>query len=137
MVAICKSDRHLPSLSPNINTMGDRSSASSLSHPSYASDEQESAYLARARALHWIRFGIALIILGVATAVVGCEGVPLHHYKHTVSFEKLWLPLWPLNLDVRQTNALLACGVVIMFQVLIYIVVALIPSVCHHHFYLC
>lgn len=113
--------------------MGDRSSVSSLSHPSYASDEQESAYLARARALHWIRFSIALIILGAATAVVGCEGAPLHHYKDTVSFEKLWLPLWPLNLDVRQTNALLACGVVIMFQALIYIVVALIPSVCHHH----
>ncbi|KAL1967451.1 hypothetical protein VTN77DRAFT_3236 [Rasamsonia byssochlamydoides] len=108
--------------------MGSRSSFSSLSHPSYASDEQEAVYLARARALDWIRFSIAVIILGAAAAVVGCEGYPLNYYKHTVSFEKLWLPLWPLNLDVRQTNALLACGVVIMFQALIYIVAAIVPS---------
>lgn len=111
--------------------MGSRSSFSG-SHPSYASDEQESLYLARTSLLHWIRLGIALIILGAATAVVGCEGAPLHYYKHTVSFEKLWLPLWPLNLDMRQTNALLACGAVIMCQALIYVIVALIPSVCNH-----
>jgi hypothetical protein len=111
--------------------MASRSSFSG-SHPSYASNEQESVYLSRMRVLHWVRFGIALIILGAAAAVVGCEGAPLHYYKHTASFEKLWLPLWPLNLDVRQTNALLACGAVIMFQALIYIVVALIPSVCNY-----
>jgi hypothetical protein len=66
--------------------------------------------------------------LGIATAVVGCEGAPLYHYNQTVSFERLWLILWPLNLDVRQTNALLACGSVIAFQALIYIIVALLPS---------
>jgi hypothetical protein len=112
--------------------MASRSSFSdSISRPSYASDELESSYLSRARTLHWVRLGIALIILGTAAAVVGCESAPLHLYNETISFQNLWLPLWPLNLDMRQTNALLACGAVIMFQALAYIVIALVPSVCH------
>lgn len=110
--------------------MASRSSFSeSISHPSYASDEQESTYLSKVRTLQWVRFGIALVTLGTAAAVVGCESAPLHRYNETVSFQNLWLPLWPLNLDLRQTNALLACGAVIMFQALIYIIVALVPSV--------
>ncbi|KAN0070209.1 hypothetical protein V8E54_011790 [Elaphomyces granulatus] len=108
--------------------MAPRSSSPSSSNPSYASDEQESTYLTRTRILHQIRLGIAVLILAVATAVVGCEGAPLYHYNQTASFERLWLTLWPLNLDVRQTNALLACGSVIAFQALVYIIVALLPS---------
>lgn len=110
-------------------TMAPRSSSPSSSNPSYASDEQESTYLTRTRILHQIRLGIAILILAVATAVVGCEGAPLYHYNQTASFERLWLTLWPLNLDVRQTNAILACGSVIAFQALVYIIVALLPSV--------
>jgi hypothetical protein len=114
--------------------MASRSSfTESISPPSYASDEQEFTYLSKTRALHWARFGIASVILGTAAAVVGCESAPLHRYNETVSFQNLWLPLWPLNLDLRQTNALLACGAVIMFQALVYIIFALIPSVCHMH----
>ncbi|GAD91653.1 conserved hypothetical protein [Paecilomyces variotii No. 5] len=78
--------------------------------------------------LNQIRLGVAFLILAIAIAIVGCEAVPLHHYKETSSFEKYWLVLWPLNLDLRQTNALLACGAVIAFQALIYIIVAVLPS---------
>jgi len=108
--------------------MDPRNSFSQFSRPSYASDEQESAYLSRARGLNRIRVGIATIILVAAVATVGVEGAPLSRYNKTVSFENSWLPLWPLNLDVRQTNAILACAALITFQTLIYIIVALIPS---------
>lgn len=108
--------------------MSSGSSISGSFHPSLASDEEESVYLSRARLLNWIRLGLALVILGAAAAIVGCEAVPLNHYKSTSSFEKFWLFLWPLNFDLRPTNALLACGVLIMFQALVYIVVTLLPS---------
>jgi hypothetical protein len=113
--------------------MGDHSSLSNSARPSCASDEQESAYLSRTRILHWVRLGLALIITGASATVVGCESAPLHHYKQTVSFERFWLPLWPLNLDLRQTNALLVCGSVITFQTLIYMIVAILPSVRYHN----
>lgn len=93
------------------------------------SSDQESAYLSRAKVVNRIRLGVAFLIFAAAVAIVGCEAVPLHHYKETSSFEKYWLVLWPLNLDLRQTNALLACGAVIAFQALIYIIAAILPSV--------
>ncbi|KAJ9287419.1 hypothetical protein DTO021C3_5110 [Paecilomyces variotii] len=92
------------------------------------SSDQESAYLSRAKVVNRIRLGVAFLIFAAAVAIVGCEAVPLHHYKETSSFEKYWLVLWPLNLDLRQTNALLACGAVIAFQALIYIIAAILPS---------
>ncbi|EED22315.1 conserved hypothetical protein [Talaromyces stipitatus ATCC 10500] len=93
-----------------------------------AADDQEVAYLSRARILHRIRIGITLLLLGASAGVVGTEGAPLHYYNETKAYSSAWLPLWPLNLDVRQTNALLACGVVILFQSIVYIIVAAFPS---------
>lgn len=94
-----------------------------------AADEQESTYLSRARMLHRTRIGIALLLLGASAGVVGAESAPLHYYNETKGYSSLFLPLWPLNLDVRQTNALLACGAVILFQAIVYIGVAAFPSV--------
>jgi len=108
--------------------MDARSSFSISSHPSCASDEQESAYLSRARTLNRVRLAIAGIILASAVTIIGLEGAPLSFYHNTSSFSNIGLPLWPLNLDVRQTNAILACGAVITFQTLIYIIVVFIPS---------
>lgn len=109
--------------------MDPRNSFSQFSRPSYASDDQESTYLSRARVLNRVRLGIATVILATAVAIVGVEGAPLSRYNKTASFENAWLPLWPLNLDVRQTNAILACGALIAFQTLIFLIIALIPSV--------
>jgi hypothetical protein len=94
-----------------------------------AADEQEGIYLSRARMLHRTRIGIALMLLGASAGVVGAESAPLHYYNETKAYSSMFLPLWPLNLDVRQTNALLACGAVILFQAIVYIVVAAFPSV--------
>lgn len=100
-----------------------------ISHPSNASDEQEGSYLARARILHWVRAGLAVTILGVAAGVVGVEGQSLYFYNKTVPYSRVGLPLWPLNLDLRDTNALLSCGVLISFQAIVYTIAALLPSV--------
>ncbi|KAH8699143.1 hypothetical protein BGW36DRAFT_449306 [Talaromyces proteolyticus] len=96
--------------------------------PSHASDEQESVYLSKTRTLHWVRLGIAATILIAAAAVIGCESAPLHRYHETAKYSTVWLPLWPLNLDIRQTNALVACGAIIAFQAIIYIVASVLPS---------
>ncbi|KAE8555133.1 hypothetical protein EYB25_003681 [Talaromyces marneffei] len=93
-----------------------------------AADDQEATYLSRARLLHQTRIGIALMLLGASAGVVGAEGAPLHYYNETKGYSSMFLPLWPLNLDVRQTNALLACGAVILFQAIVYIGVAVFPS---------
>lgn len=94
-----------------------------------AADEQEATYLSRARLLHRTRIGIALMLLAASAGVVGTESAPLHYYNETKAYSSMFLPLWPLNLDVRQTNALLACGAVILFQAILYIGVAAFPSV--------
>lgn len=94
-----------------------------------AADDQEATYLSRARLLHRTRIGIAAMLLGASAGVVGTESAPLHYYNDTKSYSSMFLPLWPLNLDVRQTNALLACGAVILFQAIVYIGVAAFPSV--------
>lgn len=93
-----------------------------------AADEQEASYLSRARLLHRTRIGIALLLLGVSACVVGTEGAPLHYYNETKAYSSMFLALWPLNLDVRQTNALLACGAIILLQALLYIGIAAFPS---------
>lgn len=96
---------------------------------SCASNEEESAFLKRARLLRWIRLGLSAVIFSVSVSIIGCEAVPLLHYRRTSAFERFWLFLWPLNFDLRPTIALLACGCVIAFQTVLYIVTTLLPSV--------
>lgn len=100
-----------------------------------AADEQEATYLARARTLHRVRIGIAVLLLAASAGVVGTESAPLHYYNETKAYANVWLPLWPLNLDVRQTNALLGCGAVILFQAIVYLAIAAFPSVCFFFFH--
>ncbi|KAL4873806.1 hypothetical protein BDV12DRAFT_192248 [Aspergillus spectabilis] len=106
-------------------------SAASLAgsyHASCASDEDESSFLKRIRFLHWIRLGLSFLALGISVSIIACESVPYRHYRDTSSFENVGLFLWPLNFDLRPTIAILACGCVIAFLSLIFIVVALLPS---------
>lgn len=92
-------------------------------------DEQESRYLARSRILHRVRLGIAGTIFATAIATFACEATTMHHYNDTEWYNLVWLPLWPLNLDTRGTSGLIAGGVLISMQSLIYIIMALLPSV--------
>ena len=103
---------------------------SGSSSPSYASDEQESKYLARSRSLHWVKLGLGLVILAAGTTVVGCQAHGLHYYNDTKGYEKWWLALWPENFDLRPTQALLSGGIVIMISTLAFLIVAAFPSVC-------
>lgn len=83
----------------------------------------------RIRTLCCLRLSIALISLAIALAVIGCEAEPLRHYKRTSEYARIWLYLWPLNLDLRPTIALLSCGCVVALLDLGYAIVALMPSV--------
>ncbi|KAL2824957.1 hypothetical protein BDW59DRAFT_81424 [Aspergillus cavernicola] len=97
-------------------------------HASCASDQEESNFLKRIRFLHWVRLGLAFLALGISVSIIACEGVPYRHYQNTSSYENVGLYLWPLNLDLRPTIAILACGCVIAFLSVFFIVVALLPS---------
>lgn len=99
------------------------------SNASTAGSMDESKFLKRNRALHLTRLGLSALITTGAIAVIACEAQPLHHYKTTAQWESAGLALWPLNLDVRPTIAGLACGCVIAALSLVYMVVALLPSV--------
>lgn len=99
-------------------------------HVSCASDEQESTFLKRARLLRWAQIALGIINFALAVSAIGCEAVPLHHYRRTSAFEHISLYLWPMNLDIRPTIALLACGSVIALLALFHVIVALLPSVC-------
>jgi len=98
-------------------------------HASCASNEEESSFLKRIRLLHWVRLGLSFLALGISISIIACEAVPYRHYRHTSSFESVGLYLWPLNFDLRPTIAILACGCVTAFLSLVFIVVALLPSV--------
>ncbi|KAL4994578.1 hypothetical protein BDV10DRAFT_176686 [Aspergillus recurvatus] len=97
-------------------------------HASCASNEEESSFLKRIRLLHWVRLGLSSLALAISIAIIACEAVPYRHYRKTSSFENIGLYLWPLNLDIRPTIAILACGCVVAFLGLLFIVVALLPS---------
>ncbi len=92
----------------------------------------ESNFLKHNRSLHLARLGLSLLIITGAVAVVACEAVPLQHYQTTSQWATAGLALWPLNLDMRPTIAGLACGCVIAVLNLVYVVVALLPSVSMH-----
>ncbi|KAF9885532.1 hypothetical protein FE257_012860 [Aspergillus nanangensis] len=107
---------------------GSLNSGSYHASASCASDDQESSFLTKARLLRWAQLGIAILVFTMSVSAIACEAVPLHHYRQTTAFEQAWLYLWPLNLDVRPTVALLACGCIITLQALLFIISALLPS---------
>ncbi|PWY89972.1 hypothetical protein BO70DRAFT_377186 [Aspergillus heteromorphus CBS 117.55] len=99
-----------------------------ISHIPSASDTDETKFLTRTRTLRHTRLCLAILTVSIAIPTIACEAIAYHHYRQTASYSRVWLYLWPLNLDLRPTIAVLACGSVIALQNLIYVVVALIPS---------
>ncbi|PWY95323.1 hypothetical protein BO94DRAFT_225068 [Aspergillus sclerotioniger CBS 115572] len=96
--------------------------------PPITSIEAESKFLTRTHHLRHTRLALAILTFLVSIPTIACEAVVLHHYRQTAPYTRIWLYLWPLNLDLRPTIALLACGCVIAFQNLLYIITALLPS---------
>ncbi|EDN05597.1 hypothetical protein I7I51_05963 [Histoplasma capsulatum] len=93
-----------------------------------ASDEDESAYLRRAKIFHWVRVSISGIIFAISLAVIGCEVRSLRFYQQTNPFENWGLVLWPEKLDLRPTTALIACGSIIALLTLAYLIFSFLPS---------
>ncbi|GKZ26116.1 hypothetical protein AbraIFM66951_006426 [Aspergillus brasiliensis] len=95
---------------------------------STASIEEESKFLTRTQQLRHTRLALAILTFLTSIPTIACEAIALHHYRQTSPYARVWLNLWPLNLDLRPTIALIACGCVIAFQNLLYIVTAVVPS---------
>ncbi|RAL05477.1 uncharacterized protein BO80DRAFT_478486 [Aspergillus ibericus CBS 121593] len=93
-----------------------------------ASIEAESKFLARSHHLRHTRLLLATLTFLTSIPTIVCEAIALHHYRQTSPYTRIWLYLWPINLDLRPTIALLACGCVIAFQNLLYVVTAVLPS---------
>ncbi|EXJ66267.1 uncharacterized protein A1O5_10419 [Cladophialophora psammophila CBS 110553] len=102
---------------------------SSLHTRNSATSAQESAYLRQANWLQSVRCVLAGLTIATATAAVGCEGHVLHSYNRTHMGADWHLPpLWPTNVDVRPTLAILISATIITILYLIYLVVSLIPT---------
>ncbi|KIY02473.1 uncharacterized protein Z520_02612 [Fonsecaea multimorphosa CBS 102226] len=102
---------------------------SSLHSRNSATSAQESAYLRRAKWLRWTRAVLAILSTATATAAVGCEGHVLHRYNSTHMGSKWHLPpLWPTDVDVRPTLAILISATLILLLSLSYLIVSLIPT---------
>lgn len=103
---------------------------SSLHSRNSASSVQESAYLAKAQVLQWSRLGLAVLVAASATAALGCAGHVLDRYNETGLGEDYHLPqLWPVNVDVRPTLAVLIPAAMVVAVNVAYVVFSLIPTV--------
>lgn len=103
---------------------------SSLHSRNSASSVQESAYLAKAQVLQWSRLGLAVVVAASATAALGCAGHVLDRYDETGLHKEYHLPqLWPVNVDVRPTLAILIPAAIVIAVNVGYVVFSLIPTV--------
>ncbi|EXJ95075.1 hypothetical protein A1O1_00193 [Capronia coronata CBS 617.96] len=101
---------------------------SSLHSRHSATSAQESAYLKQARLLGWVRLALSLLTIASAVAAAGSVGHVLHKYNSTHLGSKWHLSLWPQNVDLRPTLAVLACACIIAAVSLAYVVFWVIPS---------
>jgi len=103
---------------------------SSLHSRHSASSAQESAYLGQAWWLRWIRLVLAVLVVGTGSAALGCTAHTLHQYNATHLGSDWFLPLWPRNIDVKPTIAILVPAVIMTATSLTYLLFAILPSVC-------
>lgn len=99
--------------------------------PSYgsAASHLEAAYLFNTRRLNRVRSGLTFVILACAAAVTGCAAHAVSKYNGTHLSNQWWLPLWPQHFDLRPTIGILACGAIITFLSLVFLAIAVLPSV--------
>ena len=102
---------------------------SSLHSRNSATSTQESGYLAKAHLLRWTRFGLAFLVIASSAAALGCAGHVLDRYNETRFGREYSLPLWPWNVDVRPTLAILIPAAILIAVNVGYLVFSLIPTV--------
>ena len=114
--------------SPTFSTLG---RSPSIGPPAYTTDDLLAAkYQKFSRWVHLMRVAIAAITLIASIAVIACVGASLRAYSSS-RLEPEWiLPLWPLDVDLRPSHAMLGCGIAIAVLSLGYLAVAFVPMVC-------
>ena len=114
--------------SPTFSTLG---RSPSIGPPAYTTDDLLAAkYQKISRWVHLIRVAIAAITLIASIAVIACAGASLRAYSNS-RLEPEWiLPLWPLDVDLRPSHAILGCGITVALLSLGYLAVAFVPMVC-------
>ena len=101
-----------------------------LGPPAYSKhDRLTQRYQKILKGLHWGRIVLAVLILGVSAATLGCSASALHQYATSKQRSQWMLPLWPKSIDLRPTQAILAFGVIMTTFSIIYIVLAFISIV--------
>lgn len=120
--------------SPTFSTLG---RSPSIGPPAYTTDDLLAAkYQKVSRWVHLMRVAIAAITLIASIAVIACVGASLRAYSNS-RLEPEWiLPLWPLDVDLRPSHAILGCGITVALLSLGYLAVAFVPMVCRtsaHH----
>ena len=111
----------------------DRSSSEGLA--SYTTDDLAHArYTKYSRGLEWVRIVLTVITLAISIAVTACAGVSLEAYSESHVQPDWLLPLWPLNVDLRPSHALLGCGITVIVLSLVYLIAAFAPMVSYQPF---
>lgn len=110
------------------------SSQHGQSPPAYSTGTEDilaAKYQRWSKLLNAIHIATAVIALIISVSIVGTTGNSLKAYQSTNIGGKMYLPLWPANVDLRPTHSILACGVVVTTWSLIYLIASFFPSVRH------
>lgn len=81
------------------------------------------------RTMHFGRIILSVVLVAAGAAIVGCEAHALHTYNSTNLGSEWFLPLWPQNLDLRPSIAILVGGAVVALTNCFYLCCALLPAV--------
>lgn len=115
---------NISSSPPLTSFLNDRHSASSA---------QEEVWLKQAARLRLVRLVLSGLTLAVSAAALGCSSAAMRAYhdnKLAGHGSGAWvLHLWPVNLDLRPTIGTMVPAAIIALANLVYITVAVIPSV--------
>ena len=115
--------------SPTFSTLG---RSPSIGPPAYTTDDLLAAkYQKYSRWVHHIRVAIAAITFIASIAVIACVGASLRAFSDSRHEPEWILPLWPLDIDLRPSHAMLGCGIAVSVLSLAYLAVAFVPMVCH------
>lgn len=115
------------STSPTFSTLG---RSPSIGPPAYTTDDLLAArYQKLSRWVHLVRVATAAFTFIASIAIIACVGASLRAYSNS-RLEPEWiLPLWPLNVDLRPSHAILGCGISVALLSLAYLAVAFVPMV--------
>jgi hypothetical protein len=94
-----------------------------------ASTEQESVYLEHIRRLRIAKYFLAGLTIAVAAGALGTSGHVMWSYNRTKMGKGWVLSLWPVDVDLRPTLAILVSAGIVIVSTLSYLIVAVLPSV--------